>query len=67
MTIDKKEPPSRWFSYGLIKASTYGMWYTRSRVAKTQINEKVMEIIFLKIMDLTIKLLPINKTVLLEQ
>ena len=55
------------FLYDLIKAGAYGLWYTRSRVAKTQINEKVMEIILLKIMNLTIKLLLINKTVLLEQ
>lgn len=24
----KKEPPTRWFSCGLIKAGTYGLWYT---------------------------------------
>ena len=26
--IDKKEPPSRWFSCGLTKAGTYRLWYT---------------------------------------
>ena len=32
-----------------------------------QINEKVMEIIFLKIINLTIKLLPVIKRVFIEQ
>ena len=32
--IDKKGPPLRWFSYALIKAGTYSLWYTRGRVKR---------------------------------